>query len=100
MPNLNISVPHKLSPDEALMRVKNAITQIMADYQSVIKNPTEKWNGQVGEFSAKVMGMSISVTLWVNGSEVNISGNYPLAGIVYKTRIESEIRKAAERILA
>ena len=99
MPNLNISVPHKLQSDVALQRVQSAIKQILTEHQGMIKNLTESWNGQVGEFSATVMGMSISVTLWVTGSEVNITGNYPLAGIIYKKRIESEIKSAAERIL-
>ena len=100
MPNLNISVPHRLPRDEALKRVKNAFDQIKVDYCSVIDGLTEQWDGQIGEFNAQVMGLPFSATLWVNGSEVNISGKYPLAGIIYKGRIESEIRLAGERILA
>ena len=56
MPNLNFSVPHKLSRDEALLRVKEAFEKIKAAYQSEIKNLTEQWNGQVGEFECHRKG--------------------------------------------
>jgi len=100
MPSLNISVAHKLSHDEALLRVKRAFEKSKVEFNDVVNNLTEEWDGRVGRFSGKVMGFSFSLTVWVNEGDLTISGKYPLAGLLYKARIESEIREAAERILS
>ena len=97
MPNFNIS-SHRHSREEALKRMQSAFAN-KEDFGGVIANLTQEWNGHVGEFSGKVMGFPISMTLWVHAGEITISCKYPLAGLVFKTRMESEIREAVERIL-
>ncbi len=100
MAKLNMSVPHKLSQDEALRRIKNLLGEVKNQFADEISDLREEWNGNMGKFSFSAMGFSMSGTLTVNPSEVELSGNLPFAATFFKGKITSTIRERAETLLA
>ncbi len=87
-------VPHKLPQDEALRRIKTLLGG------EKISNLHEQWDGNTGTFSFSTMGFSVSGTLKVKSSKVELSANLPFAATFFKGKIESTIRERAESILA
>ncbi len=100
MANLNMTFPHQLSQDEALKRMQGLLEQVKRDFGDQVGDLTEKWEGNICEFSFSVRGFSISGTLTVKPSEVELSGDLPWLASLYKEKIESIIREKAERMLA
>lgn len=100
MPRLNMSVSHRLSQDEALKRTQSLFGEVKTQFADKISNLHEEWNGSSGNFSFSAMGFSVSGTLTVKPSEVELSGDLPLAAAFLKGKIEATIRERAETLLA
>jgi hypothetical protein len=100
MPNLNISIPHKLSQDEALRRIKDAIAKAKVQYTGKIEDLQENWNGSVGTFSGSAMAQAVSGTITVNPSEVVLDLALPFAATFFKGKIEADIRAFTAGLLS
>ena len=99
MPELNMSVPHRLPQEEALRRIQGLLGEVKTQFADKISNLREEWNGSSGSFSFSAMGFSVSGTLTVSPSEVELSGDLPLAAAFFKGKIEVMIRERAEALL-
>ena len=99
MPNFSMSVPHHLTQDEALRRIKNRLAQLKAQYSHKLGTLQEDWNGNVGTFSGSAAGSSASATLIVTPSEVIIQGTLPVIATFFSGKIEALIRKEMSTLL-
>lgn len=100
MARLNMTVSHHLEQDEAVRRIKTLLNEVQNQYADKVSDLREEWNGNTGTFSFSAMGFSVSGTLTVNPSEVELSGILPFAAAFFKGKIESTIRERAETLLA
>ena len=100
MPKMSIVVPHQLSQDEAMARIKNLLGEVKADYGDKVTDLHESWSGHRGEFAFKAMGFAVSGALDVKPGEVSLNGSLPLAATPFKSKIESTIRTRATQLLA
>ena len=100
MAKLNIVVPHHLTQDEAVGRIKKLLGEVKSQFADKISELHEEWNGSIGKFSFSAMGFSISGTLAVKPSSVELSGDLPFMASFFKSDIESTIRERAETLLA
>ena len=100
MPKLNLQVKHSLQSDEALKRIRTLLSEVKNQYSDKISNLSEKWSGNVGEFSFDAMGLSVSGTLEVKADSIDLKGNLPFAASFFRGKIESTIRERAEKLLA
>jgi hypothetical protein len=100
MPKLEMTVPHQLSQQEALQRIRNLIPQLRQEYGKDITDLREQWQDNIGTFSFKVKGFSVSGKLTVEPSQINLSGTVPLAATFHKGKIETAIRERAKRLLS
>jgi Putative polyhydroxyalkanoic acid system protein (PHA_gran_rgn) len=100
MPNIQVSVPHQLSQDEALKRIQRAIAQTKAQNPDKIGDLKETWDGYEGAFSASAMGYSASGTISVNPAEVTVQSTLPPIAVMFKGKIEGAIRDMLTRLLA
>jgi hypothetical protein len=100
MANLNISIPHNLSQDAALKRIKDAIAQAKVEHSNSIKDLQQSWNGNVGTFSGSAMGHSASGTITVKASEIVFDMALPFAASFFKRPIESGIRDFTTKLLS
>ena len=100
MPKMNVAVPHKLNPDEAVRRIKNLVGDMKKQFGDRITDLKEEWSGNNGQFAFKAMGFDVSGTVRVDADEVRIEGNLPFAASMFKGRIESTIQERASQLLA
>jgi hypothetical protein len=99
MPSMKMSIPHNLSREKATERLKNMTEQIKKQYGSMVQNLNEAWTGDSGSFSFTVMGFDISGKVQVEDREVKMEGQYPLAAIAFKGKIETVIREKMTQLL-
>ena len=99
MPKLNMVVPHGLTQDEAVRRIKNLLDDMKTQFADKVSDLHEEWDGNIGKFNFSAMGFPVSGTLTVKTSQVEISGNLPFAAMFFKGKIESTIRDRAETLL-
>lgn len=95
-----MSVPHSLSQEKALNRVKNLLGQVKNQFADKISDLNENWDGNVGTFSFKAMGFAVSGTLTVTPAEVKLEGTIPWAASLFKGKIQDTIRERASELLA
>ena len=100
MPSLEMSIPHKLTREEARNRIQELLPKMKNDYGDQIKDLQEEWNGDTGSFSFSVMGFAVSGTLTVNDASVDLDGNLPFAAAFFKGKIKSVIEEKAQQVLA
>jgi Putative polyhydroxyalkanoic acid system protein (PHA_gran_rgn) len=100
VPKLTVVVPHELTQDEALARIKGLIEQLKERHGSQVTDLHEHWNGYVGTFSGKSMGMTVSGTIAVRPHDIEVAGQLPLMAGAFKGQIEQRIREGAAQLLA
>jgi hypothetical protein len=99
MLKINLSVPHTLGQDEAKKRISKLIADTRDQLGSSVTNLHESWSGYIDTFSFRAMGFSVDGQLEVQPSDVLIQVNLPLAALLFKSRIESEILRHARELL-
>lgn len=72
MPALNLSVGHRLSQDEALRRIRAAVSRGKAQRAEKINQLRDGWNDYVGAFDGSGIGQKASGMLAVNPSDVRV----------------------------
>ena len=100
MPGMSIVVPHALTQNEALTRIKDLLATVKTDYGDKVTDLTESWSGNRADFAFKAMGMGVSGNLVVTSSQIELKGNLPFAALPFKGRIEETIRSRATQLLA
>lgn len=100
MPKFNISVPHTLGKEEAAVRMKNLIDKVEEKYGDQVSNLEQSWEGDsVLNFSFSTFGIKVAGTGEVDESQVKITGNLPIAAMMFKGKIESDLKAIIERKL-
>ena len=100
MANLEVTIPHNLSEEEALRRLKNQFTEMKKEHGDKISNLKEEWNGNIGNFSFTAQGFDIEGTITVNPSTVELEGKIPFALSLFKGAITKTIQQQATKVLS
>ncbi len=100
MSSLNIKVPHHLTQDEALARIKSLFVRIRQEQKDKISDVKEEWEGNTGSFQFKSFGQNLAGVIDVNASDVEINSKLPLTLSLFKGKIEEVIRDKAKELLA
>jgi hypothetical protein len=100
LPDLIVSVSHRLSQDEALRRIQAAVAQAKTQYSDKIDDLGEGWDGYVGTFQISAQNQQASGTVMVNPSDVTVETTLPFLALVFKSRIEFGLRDVLTNILA
>ena len=100
MPSLDLSIPHQLSQEEALTRIKKLWSETKRDHSDKITNLKENWEGNKGSFSFSAQGYDISGNLLVNPNSIELTSKIPFAVSLFKGTITSMIQQKAKELLA
>jgi hypothetical protein len=100
MAKLDITIPHQLSKEEALARIKTLLDKVKKEQGDQIRDLKEDWQGEKGNFQFTAMGFDLSGMIEVNDSNVSIDGKLPLALSLFKGRIENLITEKATELLS
>jgi hypothetical protein len=100
MPTLDLSVPHHLTKDDALSRIKKFSESMKTKYSGQVEDFHDEWQGYRGSFNLKIMGFALSGEIEATDSEVNFTARYPFMAAPFKSRVEEKLREIAENLLA
>lgn len=100
MAQLDIDLPHELPQQEALTRIQGLLKKLQLEQKDSIKDVSETWNGNEGEFSFLAKGFDISGKIKVEDNLVSINGRLPFALSFFKEKISGLIKEKAGEILS
>jgi hypothetical protein len=100
MPNLQVSVPHSLSEQEAERRLWDRYDTIKTAYAGQIKDFEEERNGNSLRCKFTAYGMKIQSTVTTEPGKVLISLDLPFLAMAFKGLIEKRIRDELGTLLA
>ncbi|MBI2642453.1 MAG: polyhydroxyalkanoic acid system family protein [Candidatus Wildermuthbacteria bacterium] len=100
MPKLKVVLPHRLSQEEVLRRIRDLLPQVQRKYEGDVSGLSQRWEGNTGIFSFQSIGGKVSGTLTIRSAEVELSANLPFAAHFIKGRIERTITEQAKVLLA
>lgn len=100
MAQLDIDLPHELPQQEALTRIQGLLKKLQIEQKDSIKDVSETWNGNEGEFSFSAKGFDISGKIKVEENLVSINGRLPFALSFFKEKISELIKEKAGEILS
>jgi len=100
MPSYRVSVQHDLGQAAARQRVEAFLDTVRRDYAQSISNVGGQWTENRLAFQFVTSGLSISGMLVVEETLVEVSGPLPLAAVLFRGRIEQQIRNELQRLLS
>lgn len=100
MSTLNVKIPHDLSKEEALERIKNMLNNLKKEQKDKITNLKEDWQDNKGSFSFSAMGFDLAGDVNVDDNNVEINSKLPFAVSFFKGAIEEMITKEAKKLLS
>jgi hypothetical protein len=96
---MNVEVPHQLTADEVRSRLERKAEFLQSQFGDKVKDMTQAWVGNILNFGFKTMGMRFDGSVGVEDQRVVVNGDIPFAAVMFKGKIENEIRQQLEKIL-
>ncbi len=91
---MHVHIPHGLSKQEAVLKVKSAIQEAQPQIAAHAKDTQLEWQSEnVLRFDATIQGKRIHGTLTVEEKEFEIDATLPLLWRMFEGRIEKAIRE-------
>ncbi|HEX3601210.1 MAG TPA: polyhydroxyalkanoic acid system family protein [Lacipirellulaceae bacterium] len=100
MPKFGVRVPHNLTKDEARSRLERFIEMLEAKFANQVGDLQQSWDGDTLKFHFKTYGIPLDGGITVADNELNLAGEMPFAAMMFKGKIESEIREQLEKLVA
>ncbi|HEX4415093.1 MAG TPA: polyhydroxyalkanoic acid system family protein [Lacipirellulaceae bacterium] len=100
MPKIGVRVPHTLTKDEARARLERFAEMLEAKFANQLSDLQQSWDGDTLKFHFKTYGIPLDGGITVGDNELNVAGDIPFAAMMFKGKIESEIREQLEKIVA
>ena len=99
MPKLSIAVPHQLDAEEVKNRLLGLMSKIKERHSDKFSNLTEEWGEKSGTFSFSTFGFSVKGTITAEPDKVALDADLPFAAMMFKGKIEQEVRDTLTRVL-
>lgn len=99
MPKFHFEIPHTLSADEAKSRLERFIDSLQAKFQDKVSELEQGWVGNTLSFGFKTFGIKINGAVQSLDQKLDVSGDIPFAAMMFKGKIESEVRDQLGRLM-
>lgn len=99
MPKFSFSIPHTLSAEDAKGRLDKFIEALEAKADGSVADLERQWVDNALVFGFKTYGIKIGGRMTVEEDKVAIDGDLPISAMMFKGKIESEIKKQLDRLL-
>jgi len=100
MPKFGVTVPHQLTKDEARSRLERFIEVLQTKFEGKVSDLQQSWDGDTLNFGFKTFGIQLKGGIAVNDNELQLDGDLPFAAMMFRGKIESDIKEQLERIVA
>ena len=95
MPKINMEIPHQLSAEESRSRLERFTESLPKDQVTDLE---QSWNGDSLTFGFKTFGIKIAGDLTAADQNLLVNIEIPFTAMMFKGKIESEVRKQLERL--
>ncbi|HVX11659.1 MAG TPA: polyhydroxyalkanoic acid system family protein [Pirellulales bacterium] len=99
MPKITVNVPHELGQQVAAERLQSFVTRLKEKHQDQVSNLEEEWSGNSLKFRFKTFGFQFQGTGNVSDTDATLDVDIPFAAMMFKGKIESEMRDTLTRVL-
>jgi hypothetical protein len=99
VPKFNLEVPHGLSADEAKSRLERFVESLKSQHGDKVSDLEQSWAGNTLSFAFKTFGFKIAGAIASLDKKLDVSGDIPFAAMMFKGKIESEIREQLSRLM-
>jgi hypothetical protein len=99
MPKINVTVPHQLGQQAATERLHSFLGKLKEKHQDQVSNLQEDWTDNSLKFSFKSFGFQFQGTGSISDTDAKIDLDLPFAAMMFKGKIEGEIRDTLTRVL-
>jgi hypothetical protein len=96
---INLSIPHRLSADEARTRVQNTIAGLKGQHAARLAQVEDRWSGNHMDFRLAVMGQSVTGRVDVRDSTVDLAIDLPWLLAMFAERVRGEVQREGTRLL-
>ncbi len=100
MPAMKMSFPHQLGQEQAAERLKGFLEKLRHRHADKLTIQEDNWVGNVLNFAFSTFGFKISGAMTVGDDDIKLDGQLPIAAMMFKGKIESEIKAQMQRLLA
>jgi Putative polyhydroxyalkanoic acid system protein (PHA_gran_rgn) len=100
MSSIKLHIPHKLTEEEALGRIKTLLHKLKHEQKNKISNVKEEWSHNTGHFHFTAQGFDLSGVIKVHAANIDIHAKLPFAVSIFKSRIKAVILEKAHEVLA
>jgi putative polyhydroxyalkanoate system protein len=100
MPKFGVTVPHQLTKDEARFRLERFVEVLQTKFEGKVSDLNQSWEGDTLKFSFKTYGIQLTGGIAVTDNELKLDGDLPFAAMMFRGKIESDIKEQLERIVA
>lgn len=99
MPKITVSVPHQLGQQTAAERLKSFLARLKEKHQDQVSDLKEEWTESNLKFGFKTFGFQFQGTGNVTDTDAKVDVDIPFAAMMFKGKIESEMRETLSRVL-
>jgi len=96
VPKINLEIPHQHSAEDARGKVERSTESLPKDQVSDLE---QTWSGNTLSFSFKTFGIKIGGDITAADQKLLVDIDLPFSAMMFKGKIESEIKKQLERLV-
>jgi hypothetical protein len=100
MPALKMTFPHQLGQEAARQRLHERLEKLKERHGAKLSNFRESWNDNMLDFGFTTYGFNIQGNVKVDENEIKLDGQIPFAAMMFKGKIEQELRAQMTKLLA
>ena len=100
MPKFSVNVAHGMGQEAAIEKIDSLMTRVAEVYRDQIKDVQQCWDDNILNFSFRTLGLTITGQSIVDEDQVTVEGKLPIAAMMFKGKIENDIRTQLQKLLS
>ncbi|HEV2294938.1 MAG TPA: polyhydroxyalkanoic acid system family protein [Tepidisphaeraceae bacterium] len=96
---INITIPHRLSRDEARTRIQNTLAGLKTQHAARLAQVDERWTGDHMDFRLAVMGQAVTGRVDVRESVVDLAIDLPWILAMFAEKVRGEVQREGTKLL-
>ncbi len=96
---VDISIPHRLSPEEARTRIQRTLAGLKSQHAARLAQVNERWAGDHMDFRLSVMGQSVTGRVDVRDNAVDLAIDLPWILSMFAEKVRGEVQREGTKLL-
>ena len=99
MPKIGFTIPHSLPADDAIRRLEAFSDGLQRKFADKVSDLEQSWEGNTLNFAFKTFAIQVKGAITMEEKQAVFQGEIPISAMMFKGKIESEVRGQLERLL-